>query len=252
MAADVSLRTDLERVASHRILFGHQSVGANVIDGIKQLAQNENVPLHIVEVQTASQVGPATLGHVYVAENGKPTKKLESFDLAMDRQSADPEIALLKFCYVDFSAETNAVALFAQYRAAVDRLKAKHPGTTFVHVTAPLTSAQSGPKEAIKRLLGRGGSARNVRREEYNALIRNTYQGREPIFDLARVESTKPDGSVTTEKWKDSAVPSLAPQYTDDGGHLNDVGKVRAARELISVLAAIPDRSTSLSRTRSR
>jgi hypothetical protein len=251
IAADASLRAELERVAARRILFGHQSVGANVIDGVKQFAQNEGVPLHIVEVQTASQVAPATFGHVYLAENGKPNKKLESFELAMEGQSADPDIAFLKFCYVDFSAETNATALFAQYRAAVDRVKIKHPGTTFVHVTAPLTSAQSGVKEVIKRLLGRAGSAQNVRREEYNSLIRNTYQGREPIFDLARLESIAPDGTLVTEKWNGTIVPSMAPQYTDDGGHLNNVGKIRAARELIFVLAAVPDRTTPSSRTRS-
>jgi hypothetical protein len=251
MAADPNLKLDLERVAARRILFGHQSVGANILDGIKQLAQNEGVPLRIVEVQAASQVGPATFGHVYVAENGKPNKKLESFELAMDDQSADVDIAFLKFCYVDFSAETDATTLFAQYRAAVDRLKIRYPRTTFVHVTAPLTSKQRGAKEFIKRLLGRAESDRNVRREEYNSLLRSTYQGREPIFDVARVESIAPDGTGATEELNNSIVPAMASAYTDDGGHLNNVGKVRAARELIFVLAAVPDRATPSNRNRS-
>jgi hypothetical protein len=251
MAADPNLKLDLKRISARRILFGHQSVGANILDGIKQVAQNEGVPLHIVEVQTASQVGPATFGHVYLAENGKPNKKLELFELAMDDQSADPDIAFVKFCYVDFSSETNATALFAEYRAAIDRLKTKHPRITFVHVTAPLTSKQSGARAFIKRLLGRSESARNVRREEYNSLLRGIYQGREPILDLARVESIAPDDTIATEKWNNSVVPAMASAYTDDGGHLNTVGKIRAARELIFVLGAVPDRATPSSGTRS-
>jgi hypothetical protein len=250
-AADADLKADLELVASRRILFGHQSVGANVIDGIKQLAQTEGVPIRIVEVQTASQVGPATFGHVYVAENGKPAKKFESFEFAMDRESSDPDIVFLKLCYVDFSAETDATTLFAKYRATVDRLKVKHPNTTLVHVTAPLTVVQTGAKALVKRLLGRtpSGIMENIRRNEYNELIRKTYSGREPVFDLAHVESMGPNGQAVTVEWEQMAIPVLAQQYTDDGGHLNDTGKFRAARELISVLVTIPKKSTTVKST---
>jgi len=31
--------------------------------------------------------------------------------------------------------------------------------------------------------------------------------------------------------------PAMAPEYTDDGGHLNALGRARAAREFIAVLA---------------
>jgi hypothetical protein len=111
-----------------------------------------------------------------------------------------------------------------------------------VHVTAPLTSEQGGAKEFVKKLLGRGGPAQNARREEYNSLLRKTYQGQEPIFDLARIESTAPDGTAVTAKWNGIDTPTMAAEYTNDGGHLNSVGKLRAARELVSVLAAIPNR----------
>ena len=32
--------------------------------------------------------------------------------------------------------------------------------------------------------------------------------------------------------------PALVPAYTDDGGHLNHIGRLRAAKEFITVLAA--------------
>jgi hypothetical protein len=242
---DASLRAALERVAQQRIFFGHQSVGMNLLEGIQQLSAIAGVPVRIAEVITASDVKQAMIGQAFIAENGYPLKKLKSFEDDMGPKPTGLDIALMKFCYVDFTAETDAKALFASYRATIEGLKAKNPGTTFVHVTAPLTSVQGGPKEFLKRLIGRGGSAVNMRREEYNSLLRKTYQGREPIFDLARTESTAPDGTAVTVEWNGIVAPAMAPVYTDDGGHLNSIGKLRAARELISVLAAIPVRPAS-------
>ncbi len=91
----------------------------------------------------------------------------------------------------------------------------------------------------MKRLFGRSpyGTVENVRRDEYNRLLRATYAGREPIFDLARIESTAPDGRLVTVTWDGITVPAMAPEYTVDGGHLNALGRQRAAREFIAVLA---------------
>ena len=246
-AADIDskLRTDLEKVAQKRIYFGHQSVGNNLLDGVRQLASQAGVPIRISESPSASGVPPAAFGHTPVARNGDPFQKLQSFEQAMGQQPAGLDVALVKFCYVDIVGNTDAKALFARYRATMDSLQAKHPGTTFVHVTAPLTIAQSGLKATIKNLVGRVpyGVVENQRREEYNALLRQTYQGREPIFDLARAESTAQDGAAVTVEWKGVASPAMIAAYTDDGGHLNAAGKLRAARELISVLASIPTKS---------
>jgi hypothetical protein len=241
---DANLRSDFERIAQRRIFIGHQSVGVNLLDGIKQLATMAGVPVRIVEVKTASGVEPAMIGHAFIAENGNPLQKLKSFEQAMGQQPTGLNVALMKFCFVDFTADTDVNALFSRYRTTIDDLHLKNPGTTFVHVTAPLTDVQSGLKDSLKKLIGRApyGTIENIRREEYNALLRQTYQGREPIFDLAHVESTAPDGTAVTVKWKGNVAPAMDPAYTDDGGHLNALGKLRAARELVSVLAAIPDR----------
>lgn len=245
-AADVdfNLRADLERVAQWRIFFGHQSVGGNLLDGVRHLAASAGVPVNIVEAQSASSVQAATLGHVRVAKNGNPLLKLSSFEHAMGQQPTEINIALIKFCYVDITADTDVKALFTSYRTTIDGLRAKTPGIAFVHVTAPLTVTQGGLKGSLKRLLGRApyGVIENIRREEYNTLLRQTYMGREPLFDLARIESTAPDGTAVTVEWKGSIAPAMAPAYTDDGGHLNAAGRLRAAREFVSVLAAIPDR----------
>lgn len=223
-AADPALRADLQRMAQERIYFAHQSVGANILQGVKELSARAGVPVFVKDE--------------FVPENGDPLRKLENFRHSVGTGSRY-DIALVKFCYVDVDADTDVAALFDQYRMVMSELRAKNPRTVFVHVTLPLTTVQTGPKAWVKRLLGRSpyGTVENVRRDEYNRLLRSTYAGREPIFDLARLESTAPDGKLVTVTWDGFTAPAMAPEYTNDGGHLNALGRVRAAREFIAVLA---------------
>jgi hypothetical protein len=242
---DAKLRVDLETIARRTIYFGHKSVGANIVEGLVDLASQAGVPLRVTEVDGALGLAPGTFGHGPVAENRNPLLKLESFTRILD--SGPPsavDIAFVKFCFVDFDSGTDASALFARYQATIAALRAKHPGTSFVHVTVPLTTVERGVKSFVKRLLGGSvyGLAENARRDEYNALLRKAYAGREPVFDLASVESTAPDGKPEAIDWQGRSVPALVDAYTDDGGHLNREGRLRAARELVSVLASIPDR----------
>ena len=223
-AADAALRADLQRLSHERVYFGHQSVGANILQGVKELSAAAGVPLFIKDE--------------FVPENGDPKRKLESFKKSVGAGSRY-DVALVKFCYVDIDADTDAAALFDRYRIALNELRATNPRTVFVHATLPLTTVQSGPKAWMKRLLDRApyGTVENVRRDQYNRLLRATYAGREPIFDLARIESTTPDGKLVTVTWDGVTAPVMAPEYTDDGGHLNALGRTRAAREFIAVLA---------------
>jgi lysophospholipase L1-like esterase len=102
-------------------------------------------------------------------------------------------------------------------------------------------------KGLAKRLLGKApyGLVENVRREQYNALLRKAYQGKEPLFDLAGVEATAPGGGASTASFGEQVVPALHPAYTDDGGHLNADGRRRAARALVAVLATLPAPATA-------
>ncbi len=57
------------------------------------------------------------------------------------------------------------------------------------------------------------------------------------IFDLSKVESTYLDGSRESFEKDDGTYYALSPDYTYDGGHLNELGRKLAAKELIRVLA---------------
>jgi hypothetical protein len=242
-ADDARVRSDLEAVSRRSVFFGHQSVGSNILDGIRELATREGLALRVEEVETVSDVRRGTLAHGFMDANLEPFRKLESFRRAIGTgPGKGVDVALLKFCYIDITPDSDVRRLFEQYQLTIQGLRASHPETTFVHVTIPLMGLQGGIKGAVKRLLGRApyGITENARREEYNALLRQAYQGREPVFDLARVESTNPDGRTETAEWKGRTVPMLVPAYTDDGGHLNAQGRQVAARALLAVLASAP------------
>ena len=63
--------------------------------------------------------------------------------------------------------------------------------------------------------------------------------GKEPLFDLAMVESTYEDGSRYTFSANGHTYYALVPEYTKDGGHLNELGQKVAAEQLLIFLAGL-------------
>src|SRR5688500_12416354 len=111
----------LQSVSQRRIFFGHQSVGGNVLDGLRDLASESRIPVKIVQGSTLE--GPGVL-HEYVGENEKPLSKVRAFEMLMNGGlGSQVEIAFFKFCYIDFTPETDVVALFNEYRRTLDALK---------------------------------------------------------------------------------------------------------------------------------
>ena len=241
---DFGLRADLLRLSQRRIFFGHQSVGMNLLDGVRQIAgRYPEVALHVVETSDAGELAPGTFAHGFMPENGDPERKLESFERVLSSGiGVAADVAFIKFCYTDFSAATDVPALFARYQATLRALHARYPRTIFVHVTTPLTTVEGGAKSTLKRLLGRtpNGVLENAKREHFNELLRSAYLGKKPVFDLARLESSAPDGHREIFAWKGTQVPALLSSYTEDGGHLTPDARVRFARELIALLASLP------------
>jgi hypothetical protein len=241
---DTALKSNLLRISQRRIFFGHQSVGMNLLEGVREIAAGHpEARVRVLEGSPGAELLPGTFAHAFMPENGNPALKLESFERAFSSGTGSKaDVAFLKFCYADFSADTDARGLFSRYQAALAQLRSRYPRTVFVHVTAPLTTVRSGPRASLARLLGRapGGLLENARREEYNELLRREYSGKEPVFDLALLESTAADGRRELHDWKGSKVPGLLPAWTDDGGHLNADARLRFARELIAFVAALP------------
>jgi lysophospholipase L1-like esterase len=108
-------------------------------------------------------------------------------------------------------------------------------------VTAPLTTVQTGIKARIKEIIGKpvGGYKDNIKREQFNEKLRKVYEGNGPVFDLAAIESTYPDGTRAFFKAASGTYPFLVPEYTVDGGHLNAKGRKIVAEQLLIVLAKL-------------
>ena len=76
-------------------------------------------------------------------------------------------------------------------------------------------------------------------------MLRSTYEGKEPIFDIARLESTDPKGCTVFRTVGSEQVPLVDVGYTADGGHLNKLARKRIAEQLLIVLANAASQSES-------
>lgn len=230
-----------EKLSKKKIFFGHQSVGKNIIDGIKDLMkEHPGIKLNIVETNTINAESGGIFAHGYIGKNEKPKVKIDDFiNIVENSIGKNADIALMKLCYVDITANSDVQKIFDDYRYSITMLQKKFPNLYIVHVTSPLTLVQSGYRAWIKKLIGRtlGGVPENIARNKFNKLIRDQYLGKAPVFDLAEVESTRPDGSHTVFEVEGVTYYAMTPEYTPDRGHLNEVGRQKAACELLMQLA---------------
>lgn len=227
-AAPTTLAAQLSVLSGKAIYFGHQSVGMNIMDGVRTLlAANTGPEPTVVTSSSAASMGSGIWAEAYNGENYDPALKISAFRATLEGGvGARVNVAFMKFCFVDFDdaakwfqAGGTPDGLFAQYRSAMSALRSAYPGVRLVHFTAPLLT----------------DSARNARREQYNALVRAAYQGVEPLFDIALLESTDPSGNRVIGTYG----PALYPGYTTDGGHLNAAGQDKVARALVALLAGL-------------
>lgn len=227
-------------LAGTKIFFGHQSVGFNILEGIKTvLAANPKIGLKIVESKDPASIEGGALVHAFIGENGHPETKQAVFDSVVAKGiGADGGIAMYKYCFLDITAATDVNGVFQAYRENMTRLKAAHPEIRFVHITSPLTVNGSGIRNLIKQVLGKPTAADfNARRNQYNQLLRAAYGSTEPLFDLAAFESTHGDGTREFFTRGQDTVYTLAPELTDDGAHLNANGREAAAIRFLIFLA---------------
>ena len=235
----------IQSVMTKRIFFGHQSVGDNILQGIRDLmASDPRLKINLVSSTEPRSIPGFAFIEAHVGVNRNPKSKTEAFTEVIDKGfGAEGGIAFYKYCYIDFGPKTDVEQVFADYREATLALKEKYPSLVLLHSTVPLTaedraqSAKEAIKNQLRRILGREP---NTKRNRFNELLKQEYQGKDPVFDLAEVESTRSDASRSYFLYGFKKIYTLAPEYTTDGGHLNGLGRRKAAEQLLSLLATIP------------
>jgi len=247
----------IEALTGKKILFGHASVGNNIISGIEDIIESDE-RFNKFRFYKLAELSQSGFYDFMVRKNRFPKEKCDHFKKTLTDQDIGNSfnIAFFKFCFVDINSNSNVQKIFNYYEETIKHIKEKFPKLTIIHVTIPLTVHSWGPKELlinlskgklrnVKRILSSfkrnltEGDIANIKRNEFNEILINKYKVKDPIYDLAKAESTLPDGERVTFKYKGGLYFSLAREYTGDGGHLNKLGRYHAAKELLETLSEI-------------
>ena len=234
------------KLADKKIFFGHQSVGYNIIDGITDIInERDYIKLNVIEAREPAAFDQPVLAHSQVGMNTEPFSKIKRFVEIMDAGvGSKVDIAFFKFCYVDIMRDSDPQKIFDGYNTALEDLKGRYPNTKFLHVTVPIRSVPKGAKrylkQTVKLLIGRPGFLEdNMMRRSYNDLLNDAYSKTGLFFDLALMESVNANGLRCHALKGADKVYVMAPEYTEDGGHLNSRGRKKVAEQLLIILAEI-------------
>jgi hypothetical protein len=233
-----------DALSTKKIFFGHQSVGQNIIDGIKAVMDsNSAIRLNIRQTSDPGDMADAIFAHAPIGLNMDPKSKVDDFRRILESgvgQIAD--IAMFKFCFIDITRTTDIESLFNYYNEIITNLERTYPRLRIITFTVPLTNMPTGIKPIIKRILGMMPPYKddNKRRNIFNIKIRNRF-GRS-VFDIAEAEATLTEGKKTSFRDGNEAYELLNPAYTSDGGHLNMLGRQIVAIDLLLYLLSLgPD-----------
>jgi len=230
------------RLGRMKIFFGHQSVGDNIVQGIRDLMMEDSrLQLNIVSTGDPAQATGPGLVETHLGQNTFPRTKNAAFRHTVENGwgGQDGAVVMMKYCYVDIGPETNVAAMFQEYTDLINNLQHKYPALQIVHVTVPLTTVEAAGKAWLKQVLGRSSAREaNRKRNQFNRWLGERYPGTH-IFDLAEIESTRDDGSREFFTENGNRIYTLVPAYTTDGGHLNEAGRRTAARGLLLTLAGL-------------
>jgi hypothetical protein len=232
-----------QNLATKKIFFGHQAVGADILDGIRKIdAECDFINLHIVEVnETTFGSGPVFL-HATIGHCPDAFSKFGDFEKIMDGFAGEKiDIAFMKLCHADIKYEYDIDGIFNAYKKTIDQLNARCPQTLFLHITAPLCSNPKGERilrETVKFFAFRPGIwDDNQKRLQYNDKLIEVFASTDPVFDLAAAESTDSRGLRHYAIKDGQKIFLLAPEYDIDIGGLNETGKRKIAEQFLIFLA---------------
>ena len=235
-----------DKLAQKKIYFGHQSVGYDIIDGVNDLVPDVlDIPLAVMETKNAGDFENPIFAHSGVGTNSRPFFKCDEFKDNLNQGIGKQiDFAILKFCWADFKRDTDVNKVFNYYVKTMVSLETVYPEAKFIYVTTPLMVPQSpyslkGIAKVILRKKYLGQELENLKRDEFNNKLREYCESsNRTLFDLEKIETTYPNGDRYVYKRSSLELPALIPEYTDDGGHPNELSRKIIAKELFKLLVS--------------
>lgn len=224
------------------VFFGHQSVGAEIVAGVRELAGSGASSWHVAAIEDVSAARPRQLLHAKIGKNGDAGSKLDDFASQLQSHGGlGIGIAMMKFCYVDVRSHAQAETLLRLYWERMQTLQERHEAVRFAHCTVPLRRLPMGAYAWVRRALGHrhpefeANAAREWFNDQLRAACADSARERR-LFDLAKLQSTHADGRRCVGGSRRHPIASLAAEWTYDGGHLNAQGRTMAAAAFLRFL----------------
>jgi hypothetical protein len=232
------------QLSQKKIYFGHQSVGNNIINGIMDIMrENPKVQLNIIRTSNKPNFVSGVLFHTRISGETNPKSLLIEYKRDVDKlMGGNADIALLRFSHSLIKGDTNVESVFNDYQLKMSMLKQKYPNTIFIHSTLPLLRSKTTWKTIIKKLIGKKEIWEydiNIKLNKFNDLLLREYVDKQPVIDLAKLQSTFPDGSLSTFTKNGKTYFNMVPDYTYDDMHLNKEARKLAAEQFLLFLISV-------------
>jgi len=248
LQGDSDVKKALENVRKLRVFFGHQSIGSNILNGIREIEnQFDGGKINFIEVGKENLPKDGFFAHGKIGENESPESKCDAVkNILRGGLGNHVDVALFKLCFIDIRGKDKEKEILDLYKGTLTSLRSESPKVKFIPITVPLTVNEKAWKYMIKKMLKRETEKdNNAKRNEFNRLLKEVFRG-EAIFDLAEIESSRPNGGREEFKLGENTYYSLVPEYSSDGSHLNDYGSKMVGKELILFLGRlIPEKEKS-------
>lgn len=190
----------INEARSIKMSLDHASVGENIKNGMEDL-----------KVMDAKLYD---YPNWYWHNRGNPgwKEKVDQFVSWVADNITNYDVFQMKFCFIDTNAE------WTYYRDAMLDLEATYPDKIFIWWTMPIKTTG------------------DVNRDTFNTQVRNFCATNDKaLYDIAAIESHEPSGIQISEGGKEV----MYLDYSDDGGHLNETGRIRAAQAMWWLMARL-------------
>lgn len=228
-----------------RVLFGVQSVGADISKGVLRAFSSARVrePKLTTWSKAKNKKGPM-VATATIGRNGNAISKLRAFAaLVNDAPRGSIDVALMAFNYQDVIAETDIDGLLQSYSETMDSIENANPDITFLYTTVPVTAANSWRAIDQNNVGGIADADQpvwqdNIARERLNSVIRQRYAQTGRLFDIAALQAKISGGKVAAKRHDDQWYYVMNPALSNDGKRLNKTGQTQLARSLMLLVTA--------------